>query len=84
VTGATGTGKTVTLLVLAEGFSRMGVPVFVADVKGDVAGLAMPGVPGERIRERAAKVGPEGYVSEASPPWTSRTCSARSSPAAAW
>lgn len=43
VAGATGTGKTVSLLVLAEGFSRMGVPVFMADVKGDVAGLAMPG-----------------------------------------
>src|SRR5690606_16168975 len=43
VAGATGTGKTVTLLTLAEGFSRIGVPVFMADVKGDVAGLAMPG-----------------------------------------
>ena len=43
VAGATGTGKTVSLLVLAEGFSRLGVPVFMADVKGDVAGLAMPG-----------------------------------------
>ncbi|HET9235562.1 MAG TPA: helicase HerA-like domain-containing protein, partial [Candidatus Eisenbacteria bacterium] len=39
VAGATGTGKTVSLLVLAEGFSRLGVPVFMADVKGDVAGL---------------------------------------------
>ncbi|HEY9384770.1 MAG TPA: helicase HerA-like domain-containing protein, partial [Gemmatimonadales bacterium] len=45
VAGATGTGKTVSLLVLAEGFSRLGVPVFMADVKGDVAGLAMPGAP---------------------------------------
>ena len=43
VAGATGTGKTVSLMVLAEGFSRLGVPVFMADVKGDVAGLAMPG-----------------------------------------
>lgn len=42
VAGATGTGKTVTLMTLAEGFSRLGVPVFLADVKGDVAGLAMP------------------------------------------
>ena len=40
VAGATGTGKTVSLMVLAEGFSRLGVPVFMADVKGDVAGLA--------------------------------------------
>ena len=44
VAGATGTGKTISLLVLAEGFSRLGVPVFMADVKGDVAGLAMAGV----------------------------------------
>src|SRR5690349_24180470 len=43
VAGATGTGKTVSLLVLAEGFSRLGVAVFMADVKGDVAGLAVPG-----------------------------------------
>ena len=41
--GATGTGKTVTLMTLAEGFSRLGVPVFMADVKGDVAGLAVAG-----------------------------------------
>ena len=43
VSGATGTGKTVSLMVVAEGLSRIGVPVFMADVKGDVAGLAMPG-----------------------------------------
>ena len=43
VSGATGTGKTVSLLVLAEGLSRIGVPVFISDVKGDVAGLSMPG-----------------------------------------
>ena len=41
IAGATGTGKTVSLMVLAEGFSRLGVPVFMADVKGDVAGLAL-------------------------------------------
>ena len=45
IAGATGTGKTVTLQGIAEGFSRAGVPVFVADVKGDLAGLAMPGSP---------------------------------------
>jgi DNA helicase HerA-like ATPase len=67
VAGATGTGKTVSLMVLAEGFSRLGVPVFMADVKGDVAGLALPGTPDERIRERAAQVGVEGYAPEASP-----------------
>ena len=41
IAGATGTGKTISLMVLAEGFSRLGVPVFMTDVKGDVAGLAM-------------------------------------------
>jgi len=67
VAGATGTGKTVTLMVLAEGFSRLGVPVFMADVKGDVAGLAMPGVASEKILARAAEVGMSGYAPEGSP-----------------
>lgn len=67
VAGATGTGKTVTLMVLAEGFSRMGVPVFMADVKGDVAGLALPGTPGEKLLQRAEKVGVEGYTNEGNP-----------------
>jgi len=43
IAGATGTGKTVSLQILAEGFSKAGVPVFMADVKGDLAGLAMAG-----------------------------------------
>ncbi|HEX7070421.1 MAG TPA: helicase HerA-like domain-containing protein [Rhodothermales bacterium] len=67
VAGATGTGKTVTLMVLAEGFSRLGVPVFMADVKGDVAGLAVPGDGNEKVRQRAADLGVEGYTSEGSP-----------------
>ena len=67
IAGATGTGKTVSLLVLAEGFSRLGVPVFLADVKGDVAGLAMAGTPSDHIRERAVKTGVDGYTSEGSP-----------------
>ena len=67
IAGATGTGKTVSLLVLAEGFSRLGVPVFLADVKGDVAGLALPGTPGEKIQERVARIGIEGFAHEASP-----------------
>jgi hypothetical protein len=67
VAGATGTGKTVSLLVLAEGFSRLGVPVFMADVKGDVAGLAMPGVMNEKIQQRVAQIGIEDYKTEASP-----------------
>ena len=67
VAGATGTGKTVSLMVLAEGFSRLGVPVFMADVKGDVAGLAMPGVSTEKIQQRVAEIGVEGYSNEGSP-----------------
>jgi uncharacterized protein len=67
VAGATGTGKTVSLMVLAEAFSRMGVPVFMADVKGDVAGLALPGTPNDKIKERAAQIGMSGYTQEASP-----------------
>ena len=67
IAGATGTGKSVSLMVLAEGFSRMGVPVFMADVKGDIAGLAMPGTMNERIAQRVADIGIEGYVNETNP-----------------
>lgn len=67
IAGATGTGKTVSLMVLAEGFSRMGVPVFMADVKGDVAGLAMSGSDSEKIRQRVTQIGIEGYTHEANP-----------------
>jgi DNA helicase HerA-like ATPase len=56
VAGATGTGKTVTLQVLAEGFSRMGVPVFAVDVKGDLSGLAAAGSPHPKIDERLAEI----------------------------
>jgi DNA helicase HerA-like ATPase len=52
IAGATGTGKTVTLQVLAEGFSRLGVPVFAADVKGDLSGLSQPGTMSPRLQER--------------------------------
>ncbi len=61
VAGATGTGKTVTLQVLAEGFSRMGVPVFAADVKGDLSGIAAPGKPHKEIDRRLGLVPHEGY-----------------------
>ncbi len=54
VAGATGTGKTVTLQVMAQAFSDAGVPVFAADVKGDLSGLAMPGAPNEKMLARAA------------------------------
>ncbi|MCI4567273.1 helicase HerA-like domain-containing protein [Lysobacter sp. CFH 32150] len=67
VAGATGTGKTVTLMTLAEGFSRIGVPVFLADVKGDVAGLAVAGTPNEKIQQRITELGITDYKSEASP-----------------
>jgi uncharacterized protein len=67
VAGATGTGKTASLLVLAEGFSRLGVPVFVADVKGDVAGAAMAGTPREEIQQRITQIGVEGFAHEANP-----------------
>ena len=57
VAGATGTGKTVTLRVLAEAFSRIGVPVFLADVKGDLSGLARPGGDAPKVLERAKALG---------------------------
>lgn len=52
ITGATGTGKTVTLQRLAEGFSNLGVPVFLADIKGDLSGLAAPGTATAKLKER--------------------------------
>jgi DNA helicase HerA-like ATPase len=67
IAGATGTGKTISLQVLAEGFSRLGVPVFMADVKGDVAGLALAGTANEKIQQRVAQIGMEGYTHEANP-----------------
>ena len=59
VAGATGTGKTKTLQLLAEQLSAHGVPVFAADIKGDLSGLATPGEPSDKITERAASVGQE-------------------------
>jgi len=56
VTGATGTGKTVTLQILAEGFSNIGVPVFCADIKGDLSGIAMKGEPKDFLLKRAEQV----------------------------
>ena len=67
VAGATGTGKSVTLMVMAEGFSRLGVPVIMADVKGDIAGLAVAGTSNEKIAARVQQIGVEGYANEASP-----------------
>ncbi|WP_421952441.1 helicase HerA-like C-terminal domain-containing protein [Pelagibacterium sp.] len=67
ITGATGTGKTVTLQILAEGFSRAGVPVFCADIKGDVAGLSKPGEPRDFLAERAERIGFSDYAFEGFP-----------------
>ena len=67
IAGATGTGKTVTLRVLAEGFSRMGVPVFMADVKGDLAGLSQPGVISPKFQERLTSLGIEDWSPKAYP-----------------
>jgi uncharacterized protein len=67
IAGATGTGKTVSLQVLAEAFSARGVPVFLADVKGDLAGLSQAGTPHPRIDERAAAIGMPAPTLAASP-----------------
>lgn len=67
VAGATGTGKTVTLQVLAEGFSRIGVPVFAVDVKGDLSGIAAAGKPHPKIDERLGKIPLPEYRQQPSP-----------------
>ena len=66
VAGATGTGKTKTLQLIAEQLSAQGVPVFLADIKGDVSGIAAPGAPGERVAARAADVG-QSWAPQACP-----------------
>ncbi len=71
IAGATGTGKTVTLQRLAEGFSQIGVPVFMADVKGDLAGISQPGKNEGKVKERLAALGLE----EASRSKRRRSCS---------
>ena len=67
IAGATGTGKTVTLQVLAEGFSRQGVPVFLADVKGDLSGLSQAGTAKRKLLDRAKEVGLEDLQLAAAP-----------------
>ena len=61
IAGATGTGKTVTLRVMAESFSDLGVPVFMADIKGDLSGIINPGQDSEKIRERLGQLGIEDF-----------------------
>ncbi|MCJ9754506.1 DUF853 domain-containing protein, partial [Neorhizobium sp. BETTINA12A] len=67
VTGATGTGKTVSLQVLAEGFSKAGVPVFAADIKGDLSGIAMKGEAKDFLLKRAEQIGFQDYEFEQFP-----------------
>lgn len=61
IAGATGTGKTITLQVLAEGFSRIGVPVFMADVKGDLSGISQKGTAHPKVDERVEHVGIDDF-----------------------
>ena len=68
IAGATGTGKSVSLMVLAEGFSRLGVPCFLADAKGDLAGLAMAaGEPGDKLKARLARLKLTDWKAQANP-----------------
>src|SRR5690606_29204257 len=67
ITGATGTGKTVTLQVLAEAFSRIGTPVFMADVKGDLTGISQAGASSPKLQERLKSLGLPEPVWGASP-----------------
>ena len=61
IAGATGTGKTITMKVMAESFSDMGVPVFLADIKGDLSGMCMPGKDSEDMQKRIERFGIEGF-----------------------
>ncbi len=67
ITGATGTGKTVTLQKLAESFSRIGVPVFMADVKGDLSGIPREGIGSEKLLERLKNIGVTDWQPESNP-----------------
>lgn len=67
ITGATGTGKTVTLQKMAESFSNIGVPVFMADVKGDLTGVAEEGVSSEKLLARLAKIGVTDWSPQGNP-----------------
>ncbi|HEX5959492.1 MAG TPA: helicase HerA-like domain-containing protein [Hyphomicrobiaceae bacterium] len=67
VTGATGTGKTVSLQVMAEGFTAAGVPVFAADIKGDLSGVSAMGQPKEGLAKRAKEIGLDDWANTAFP-----------------
>jgi DNA helicase HerA-like ATPase len=66
IAGATGTGKTITLQILAENFAKRGVPVFLADIKGDLSGLAKPAKPHPKISERITHIGIKDYLPQSS------------------
>ena len=67
IAGATGTGKTVSLQVLAEGFSRIGVPVFLADVKGDLSGIGVPGKASDEVARRVREAGVRDFEQRGCP-----------------
>jgi DNA helicase HerA-like ATPase len=67
ITGATGTGKTVTLQAIAQALSGIGVPVFMADIKGDLSGIARPGAPSDKLRERLQTLGVQEPAWQACP-----------------
>ena len=67
ITGASGSGKTITLKVMAESFSSMGVPVFLADVKGDLAGCCIPGQTNEKLEQRLSSIGIENFENKGFP-----------------
>ncbi len=67
IAGATGTGKTITMQILAEEFSNAGVPVFLTDIKGDCSGMSMPGTPRDGLERRAASIGLQDYGYRESP-----------------
>lgn len=67
IAGATGTGKTITLQILAQGFSDLGVPVLVPDIKGDFSGIALAGQMSEKLEQRAARVGLHGLEMRGAP-----------------
>ncbi len=67
ITGATGTGKTVTLQIMAEAFSKQGIPVFAADIKGDLSGISQTGHADANLQARATQIGLTPYSFEATP-----------------
>src|SRR5690606_10639395 len=67
ITGATGTGKTVTLQALAQAMSDIGVPVFMADIKGDLSGIALTGVSGGKVKDRSSMLGMLWHVGGCAP-----------------